>query len=237
MTMTYIKQRKAEREVVFLSFADTRFARSLERLRGETEEFPFTTRLFLTEKDLPADFRRGLHPRRYPRGYGYWKWKPYLIDKVMGELKDGDILVYSDGGTHFEKRGLKRFGEYLQMTNDSESGFVVFQQPFLEKDWAKGDLLDYCGMYNDSEVLTSLQLWGGVIIINVNKKSRAITKEWTEICLDHFHLISDKRSRLPNASGVEPDAEEISPCGDTVDGSRFPLRERQGERQRLSDTG
>ena len=52
--MNYIKQRTTGREIVFVSFGDSRYVKSLERLELETADFPFTTRLFLTEKDLPV---------------------------------------------------------------------------------------------------------------------------------------------------------------------------------------
>lgn len=42
---------------------------------------------------------------------------------------------------------------------------------------------------------------GGVIIINKCSKPVVIIKEWTDICINHFQLITDKRSLLPNASG------------------------------------
>lgn len=41
---------------IFVSFADTRYIKSLERIKSETEQFGFDERYFLTEKDLPKDF-------------------------------------------------------------------------------------------------------------------------------------------------------------------------------------
>ena len=41
---------------IFVSFADTRYIKSLERIKSETELFDFDERYFLTEKDLPKDF-------------------------------------------------------------------------------------------------------------------------------------------------------------------------------------
>ena len=33
-----------------------------------------------------------------PRGAGYWIWKPYIILETFKNLKDGDIVLYSDAG-------------------------------------------------------------------------------------------------------------------------------------------
>lgn len=48
---------------IFVSFADTRYIKSLERIKSETELFGFDERYFLTEKDLPKDFFRILIQR------------------------------------------------------------------------------------------------------------------------------------------------------------------------------
>src|SRR5689334_19513736 len=32
------------------------------------------------------------------RGAGYWLWKPYIINKMINKLNEGDILIYSDAG-------------------------------------------------------------------------------------------------------------------------------------------
>lgn len=200
--MSYIEKRRTDgREIVFVSFGDSRYIKSLERLKVETADFPFTTRLFLTEKDLPANFRKNLHPFHYPRGYGYWKWKPFIVNAIANELQDGDILVYSDCGNHFEKRGLKLFNEYISMADKCQSGVVTFQQPYLEKDWAKGDLLDFFGAYDKAEILVSLQLWGGAFVIRITNMSREIARKWLDVHVNHFDLTTDKQSQLPNPTG------------------------------------
>lgn len=195
------QEKKSTSRLFLLSFADTRYAKSLVRLHKQAEAFPFTEVVTMTEKDLPKDFRDNLHPKRYPRGYGYWKWKSYLVDWTLADLQDGDVLVYADAGALLNAAGMQRFKEYIDMARACESGILTFQQQFLEKDYAKGDLTAHCGVYDNKEILCSYQLWGGVIIINKYSKPVVIIKEWTDICINHFQLITDKRSLLPNASG------------------------------------
>lgn len=48
---------------IFVSFADTRYIKSLERIKSETEQFGFDERYFLTEKDLPKDFLKDSIPK------------------------------------------------------------------------------------------------------------------------------------------------------------------------------
>ena len=35
------------------------------------------------------------------RGAGYWLWKPYIINKTLHELNEGEYLIYADAGIHF----------------------------------------------------------------------------------------------------------------------------------------
>lgn len=44
--------------IVFLSFADKRYAGALNSLKECTEHFPFDERYFLNEDALPADYLR-----------------------------------------------------------------------------------------------------------------------------------------------------------------------------------
>lgn len=32
------------------------------------------------------------------RGFGYWIWKPYIIEQQMNKMEDGDVLFYIDVG-------------------------------------------------------------------------------------------------------------------------------------------
>lgn len=53
-----------------------------------------------TPADLDADFcKRNADILRQPRGRGFWLWKPYIILKALGELDEGDFLIYADAGT------------------------------------------------------------------------------------------------------------------------------------------
>lgn len=146
---------------ILVSFADKRYKGSLEVLKDKTKDFGFDERYFLTEDDLPKEFLRSLHTKKYRRGFGYWRWKPFVVKKYLDQIDDGDILVYSDGGTYWNIKGKNRFNQYIDMLVESKNGILTFQQPFLEKDWTKGDIFDSFGLYNDVDLEMSLQLWGG----------------------------------------------------------------------------
>lgn len=188
-------------KTILISFADSRYKASLELLKRNTESFDFDERFFLQEKDLPADFMKKMDPFKYRRGFGYWYWKAYLVEKYLRRLSDGDILVYSDAGNYWNHSGLKRFNEYIHILVNSKSDILAFQQPFLEKDYTKGDLLDYFNVYNNPEVTLSYQYWGGAFILQKSQQTINMVTKWLDIFKNHFELATDKRSIKPNLWG------------------------------------
>lgn len=186
-------------QVVFISFADKKYYKSLRRLEGELREIPvFTNYHLFTEKDLGQDFLRDFHPWLYRRGYGYWKWKPYLVQRELSKLSDGDILIWSDAGTVLNKNGIKRLNEYLEMAKSSKTGILAFQDRFFEKQYTKGDVFAHFGVLDNEEFVCERQFWGGLSVICKSTTSQAIVDEWWRTVRDNFHLITDKRSSVPN---------------------------------------
>lgn len=99
--------------IYFLSFATTNMAPSLRRIGKEARESGFFDKIYLyNEKNLDWQFRKSHRQyfRDYPRGYGYWIWKSYLISKIMREkMHEGDILVYLDAGCEIKSSGKNVF--------------------------------------------------------------------------------------------------------------------------------
>lgn len=185
---------------IFVSFADTRYIKSLERIKSETEQFGFDERYFLTEKDLPKDFFKGFNPKIYRRGFGYWTWKPYIVNKMLEKLDEGDILVYSDAGTQWHISGKNRFEEYINMLS-LNTPLLTFQQPFLTKDWTKGDVFHYICSDSWLKYAMELQLWAGTFLLRKNELCMNLFKHWTDIAENHRYLMTDLKSDTPNLSG------------------------------------
>ena len=189
-------------KIIFLSFADTRYHTSLERLKVEVDSFPFTDKYFLTENDIPEDFRKSLNYKKYRRGFGYWKWKSFIVKSQLENMDIGDILFYSDAGIHWNIKGLRRFYNYIDLiTNNNNGDILAFQEPFIEKDWTKGDLLNYLDSYNDLNIVSTWQLWGGVFAIRKSEESMQAIGKWYDLCKNKFYLITDKESATPNLYG------------------------------------
>lgn len=188
---------KKKEKIILISFADSKYASALDRLHKETESFSFDERHFFTEKDLPKDFFKGFSPKLYRRGYGYWIWKPYLVNEVMKQLDEGDILVYSDCGNRWIDESKARFQDYCSML-EVDKPIVAFQQQHLEKDWTKGDVFQFICPKSWKKYAVTLQLWSGCFLIMKSKVTMNLLEQWNDITVNHRDLVTDKKSETPN---------------------------------------
>jgi hypothetical protein len=196
-------------QVDHVTFSDTRQNIVFITFGGPSEEYHnhvvricnqaiglnfFTHILGFTEIDLfrDEDFwsKHGEFIKTRSRGYGYWLWKPYLINLVLEKLNENDILVYLDAGCKINPEGKPRLLEYIAMLNNSDYGVVSFQTPWwLEKYWTKKLLLDYMNM-NNNEALNTGQCLGGIQVMKKNTHSLKITRKWYRIA-SIYELIDD----------------------------------------------
>lgn len=153
--------------IVFLSFADSRMKRAARRIAQQAQQMEVFDSIVVADEHALAgeDLRPWKHMfMPHVRGFGYWCWKPYLIEKVLRGLRQGDVLLYCDAGTHLNPQGIKRFQDYLLLLEQSALGVLAFdasQQesaPYLERQWNKRDTLRYFGCESRRDILDSPQV-------------------------------------------------------------------------------
>jgi hypothetical protein len=129
-----------------------------------------------------------------PRGSGYWLWKPYIICKAMLDMKDGDILVYSDAGVEFVNHI-----EHILEVMDGD--VFLFGNNYNHVDWCKGDVLNLINPAHNIEGRTDYrvkkQVQASVIFFRIGKESKEFAKEWLLYC-QMPNLIDDSPSKTDN---------------------------------------
>ncbi len=81
----------------FISYGDSCYSDSLERIGREAESLGIFDRVVLyTDESLPEPFRT--YARTFRRGGGYWLWKPWAVWYTLQQMDEGDTLVYADAG-------------------------------------------------------------------------------------------------------------------------------------------
>ena len=180
--------------ITFISFADNKYQKTLERIKQEALSSNFFDEVkIFTESDLPDDIRNYCNTNG--RGYGYWIWKPYFVNKVLNEIKDDDILIYCDAGCTINPEGKERFNHYIELIKNDDNANISFQMNHLEKRFSKGDLFKYFDSYDQ---LDTGQIANCTIILRKNKHTSDIVKLWYETCVNKKNLIDDSGSIYPN---------------------------------------
>lgn len=136
------------------------------------------------------------------KGYGYWIWKPYIIKKTMENMKEGDILLYLDGGCEIGE-GNGRYGknhtsnmlDYFEYVKNDK---IIGTYTCVEKNWNKMDLLIHLDMQNDDSINKS-QHQAGALMLYVCEKTEWLVNLWYNTGCN-YHLIDDSPSINPNLS-------------------------------------
>lgn len=187
-------------KTIFLSFANSVYVPSLRRLEEQIRCCPLINEFhFLTNKDLDKEFRKDFHPYIYRRGYGYWKWKSYLVKLQFGKMEEGDILIYADAGCDYNSKGKNRLKDYLDIVKKHESGIMVFEDNYKESQLTKGDVFEYLvGDTKCPSISETNQRWAGMFVMRKCSNTVKFVDEWVNICMNHYNLITDKASRVGN---------------------------------------
>lgn len=186
----------------FITFADSRMKKALARICRQAEGMDFFDEIrAYTERDLDESFLNDNVSLLRPgvRGYGYWKWKPYLIMRELETMEEGDQLYYIDAGCHWNSEGRPRLLEYAEALEGCPLGIAAFElgRGCSERAYTKMDVLVYMGVENDAELLDRGQICGGHVFVSKNERSVEFVNAWYKATLN-THLIDDSPSLLPN---------------------------------------
>ena len=134
----------------------------------------------------------------YTRGFGYWIWKPFLIDwHFKNKLKHDDILLYIDSGCEISIFGTEILLDYF--TSANTYGGLFFTSNHIEKYWTKMDLIHYIKSFND---INSKQIAATFFFLQNNPNNRKLVETWYNIaCIENHRFIDDSESAINNAVG------------------------------------
>jgi len=145
----------------------------------------FTSSTFYTEKNfrefLPAfhvKYRKMLKP--WIHGFGYYIWKPALIQESLKQLPEHSYLVYLDAGYLID--ATTDFKQAFAAIKDHtvKHGVTVFTSSlYLEHEFCSQDLFEYLSV--PMEDRKSYQHLGGAIFIQNNEKGRDLVDKWVEL--------------------------------------------------------
>lgn len=166
-----------------------KYVASAKRIAKHARDFPqIDQAIAYTDTDLDDGYSALFpdFPKRYPRGFGLWSWKPYLIARELEELSDGDILIYVDGGCELNAAAQSRFADYLQWTQDH--GALLFQVAHPNKHFTKNDPR----LLPDETFGEQGQIAATVLMVQKNQRMIAFVDKWLAMCAeDDGELLKD----------------------------------------------
>jgi hypothetical protein len=178
-----------------ITYGDSKYTESKERLHNQAESLGwFDTVTSYSPNDLDDDFKKRFkNVLELPRGGGYWIWKPYIINKHLEKIDDGDILIYLDAGCYINPSGYERFKEYIEMLKNSEEGCISFQMTHhIEKKWTIEEIFEYLNIHHDSkDIIESGQIIATVRMFKKNRNSINIVSAWLNILYQNPLLFTD----------------------------------------------
>jgi len=199
---------------VFISYGSGEYAKSLQRIGREAKKLGLFSKIILfSEKDMPP-FIKASPLKAYPRGDGYWAWKPYIIWKTLQDYPN-DIVVYADCGCTLQDN-ISEWETWFQYLNTYKT--LVFQyrsdieypwqsstvSGMSSQQWTKQSVIDYFSpLFENQEWVYSNQIWAGAII---TRGKNSLIKMWLDIALFHPELFMDvygKEAYLQSDSFIE----------------------------------
>jgi hypothetical protein len=167
-------------KIFFMTFGagEKNMVDAANRLGNQAMESGFFDQVeVLSYSDLPNNVTELFTPNRFQeiRGFGFWAWKPFLINEKFQTRMVGDFLIYLDAGSEINKRGAARFTYYLDFV--ARNDVLVFPTFHQHRFWVK----PHYALRIETRDFYRNQVWAGLIMLRVSEKSRRIVSRWYEL--------------------------------------------------------
>lgn len=183
---------------LLVSFGDDTYAEALTRLKSEAKYSRFfgDARIF-TPQDLPYDLRMFCENNRADSGFGFYLWKPYVVDRLASNPEfEGRTIFWLDSGCWINRFGMSHYLKYLRAMSP-EKPFVVFERDgHIERTSVKRDVFHHL---QAEHFIDTAPLMAGVFGFKVNPLSREVISRWYHDCAQNIRLID----QTPSVTGEE----------------------------------
>jgi hypothetical protein len=187
------------KNIHLITYGDLKFEKARLRLVKQAHDFGTfkTIKGYSPENLTPSFVNKYRDILGMPRGGGYWIWKLDIIKQTMSQINENDFIVYLDSGCNLNKKGLKRFHEYINLFNNNDYGILSFQMTHLaEKKWTTQQIFNYFDIDENNSIKETGQYHNTVTIMRKNNHLRKYIEEF-EKCLEFDKwLITDKYNRM-----------------------------------------
>lgn len=149
-------------------------------------------------KDLDENFiNKYFNILSYPRGAGYWAWKPYLILKTLQTINNDDLLYYTDSGYYFVKNFVNFVSQQNEITDAlNTKGIVTFAEAFTNGMYTKRDTFILMNV-DEEKIRNKPQRMASTFLCKKTPLTISFLEEWLVYASDP-RIITD----MPNTQGL-----------------------------------
>ena len=170
----------------FITFRNHGYS-SPDRILKQAQDSGFFDSVSLfTNRDILAQKLR--HPLHYflrrHQGFGRFIWKPYIILKKLSQIHPGDIILYSDLGTHINSTGRSLFENYLQSLREEDKSMGVFSagSSYKSSHYVYKQAVDSYNpaFYDDHRFQSSV--YAGLLFVRKTENAQEMITDWLTLC-------------------------------------------------------
>jgi hypothetical protein len=183
-----------------ITFSNWRYYKSAEDLVKSAQ--PYVDKIYsYHESDIDVEFyTKHINLFREVRGFGYWVWKSYFINKLLKEANDDDVFLYVDAGNTV----VSDLAPIYDIVHQNEKGILLFDnsdgsptgENWKNVNWTKSDCFNLLGL-TTNEFVYGNQVNGSYIAF---KKTN-----FTEKFFDVFAKASENYNIISNAPSITND--------------------------------
>jgi len=194
------QSKKSKHCFAWTTFGNRRYNKTMNRIIKQAKNFPLLDYIIPYDDNILKTIgfidRYELFIKSNERGYGYWIWKPFIINYTLHNvLPDNCFLLYTDSGSSFNMHGMTRAIEYMEMMKAHKKHILAYQMNYIESSWTKGDIFDF---FDARNIPDTGQFAATLMLLYNSETSRRFANRWMSIIRDNIHLVTDQQSNSMN---------------------------------------
>jgi hypothetical protein len=185
-------------KVHFCSFASPSFLKAQALQASDIEKLGIVKSDIhpLTIEVLDENFFRQIPYASEENRFGFFSFKPYILERLLNNLSDGDLLLYLD----VNDRPLIGLKEYAVKIMSDQEGLNILSTStnYPNRKHSSKFHIDRSTWFSACASLIKFQPEAGALIIKNNSETRSILRIWFELTMMHAKdliLSQDPESR------------------------------------------
>ena len=196
----------------FITFANSTYTNPDRILSQARESNFFNSVTRYSEADITELMsRHRIHFfARRKHGFGRFMWKPFVVLKRLQEVPYGDVVIYTDSGTHIDPSGKSKLDSYLQSMESSDKSLGVFETSSKYKaiSFVRRVVVEsYFPSFYSEPGVSMNTVYAGLLLARKTPRVEEQMRDWLKLCEQFLPRIDlgSKKNEILEFSGQDAD--------------------------------